>query len=125
MGLLDNPTPTKSDWTSRSVEEIQARIQQSLEDNISTMNFCFERVWANPYGGATPATADKPYAAGVDTPSPQDIFSEFGANAAQLFQFAGLMQNLLNTVKAGSWTQAPPLPFTINADGTVTVNTGV
>lgn len=53
--------------------------------------------------------------------TPQQIFDSFGTDAAQLFLIAGTIQQAMNTIVPDSVTQAPPSPYTIHPDGTVTV----
>jgi hypothetical protein len=54
--------------------------------------------------------------------TPQQVSDALGTDAVYLFQLGGQLVDLLNTVKADTITQGPPLPYTINQDGTVTIS---
>lgn len=52
----------------------------------------------------------------------QEILNGFGADATSLFQLAGLVQNLVNTVSPDTLTQLPLQTPTFNEDGTVNLS---
>lgn len=59
--------------------------------------------------------------------TPQQVFNEFGTDAVNLFIFGSAACTLVETVQPGTLDPkylSAALPYTINPDGTVTVNSG-
>lgn len=52
----------------------------------------------------------------------KQIVDGFGTDAAALFQSSSTVQNLLASINPSYQALQPPLAFTVNADGTVTVS---
>ena len=101
MGLLIEKTLEEKQAAAKA--QILARVSQSVGMIQNQFTAMFASVWMNP------------------ELTPQQVFDAMGTDAASLFQLAGLTQNFLNTLKPGLCVQQPPVAYTINQDGTVTV----
>jgi hypothetical protein len=107
MDILERPqSQEKTIEEKKAIQKvvIKAGIQRSFDSILKNFDENFKLVWQNRQL------------------TPQQVFDAFGVEAVQLFQLAGAIQQMMNTLKPGCLPQTPPKPFTINEDGTVTVS---
>ena len=98
MSLIPTNTPQEA------VVLIQQNNGARLDNLKSMYQSSFDEIWNNPVG------------------TPQQILNGFGASAAKLFQSAGLLIQLIKVADPSYVPPTPPLPYTINKNGTVQIN---
>ncbi|HVS73089.1 MAG TPA: hypothetical protein VHQ47_17675 [Phycisphaerae bacterium] len=111
MGIIAPPPnqspPSTPEQIAQNVQQrVTARINSLFQQMGATFAFCMSQVWQN------------------QNVTPQQVFDAFGANGAELFRLANLLATTVNSAVPGTIADAsltPPLPYTINADGSVTV----
>jgi hypothetical protein len=86
----------------------KTKIVNSLNSEFKSLKRASEQlfaaVWHNPK--ATPA----------------EILESFGTDAHQLFVIASTIKEALNAIQPGTLSLTPPVPYTINLDGSVSVD---
>jgi len=85
----------------KQVQDVYNNLRQSYQD-------IYRMVWENPR-----------------ELTPQQVLDGLGSEAAELFQLAGILLQTLETANPGSTDDLPksdPSRYTINDDGTVTIN---
>jgi hypothetical protein len=104
MGLFD---PVN---TTTELQELEARIVQNnitgMQTLINVISSNWTLIWENPDF------------------TPQEVFNQFGTDAGAFFTIAIAAITFIETVSPGSLNvkyMSAPQPYTINADGTVTV----
>jgi hypothetical protein len=104
MGILPQPvTPTVDTMVGR-IKGLNSALYGSI---IQQHTQIFNMIWNNTQFSAS------------------DILTAFGTDAAALFQLSSTIQEMLAQVNPDYVPLVPPLPFVINADGTVTQPTEV
>lgn len=83
--------------------QIELKMRALYDNMLATFTEIFTTVWANP------------------NLTPQQVMDAMGDRAAQMFAMAQLCVATLNGAVPNSVDGTPPLPFTVNNDGTVTV----
>ncbi len=83
---------------------ITSKIQSSFNQVIKDYKEMFDLVWKS------------------SDLTPQEIFDGFGTDAAQLFLIAGAFKDAVNTVAPDTLTEIPAPSYTINEDGSVSIN---
>lgn len=105
MGLLDKQEPTQEE----KIFELRKNITTMSKKLYSKMNSQHMQIFQMIWGNQNDLTA-------------QEIFDEYGTDAAQLFLFSQNIQNMLAQADPSYIPLVPPYPYTINGDGTVTVD---
>lgn len=104
MGILDNKTDSVLEL-KQDVMHVR-KLSQNMYQNISRqLEQSFTIVWNNSKGF-----------------TPQEVLDEFGSDAKDLFVYSAQLQQILKVVNPAYEIIEPPYDYTINADGTVTVN---
>ena len=102
MSLIDLRAPVQTPAAEvQAIRNLTAQIYRTLRMQHTQ---AFNRVWNNPNFTAA------------------EIVSAFGTDALALFQLSGAIQQILKTADQEYVPLVPPLAFTTNADGTVSVN---
>jgi hypothetical protein len=91
---------------------IQAKVKDRLDQRVNGLfnyleqefNNLMQEFWEN--------------SAGL---TPQQVFDAYGTDAAQWFALANDLANMMNAIVPNTVDPTPPLPYTINPDGTVKV----
>lgn len=109
MSILDNvnnPQPQIPE-SVRAAQRLKQITRQTYQQMVSSFNQGAMLFWNNPNGAA-----------------PQDIADELGVNAKEIFELHAKLGNLLATVRPDSIQEGLGVvgQFTMNNDGTVTVN---
>ena len=94
---------TKAQKLKGFVDSIKQSNKVSLDILKQSHDINFNNIWNN--GNFTP----------------QEIFNEFGTDAVQLFQVSAATQEFIKMCDPDYEILVPPVEFTINEDGTVTV----
>lgn len=112
MSIFSQPplTPDPSAVCAQAVRDLNTAAMEKL---IGNFREAFGRIWHD------------------SQVSPQEVFDQFGTSGAALFVAANATVTLISTVAASLGQTlddylkpeeyTPPLPYTINKDGTVTV----
>lgn len=101
--VFTTPTLTPA---QKAAAQIESQINAMLGNLTGSFESIFEMVWSNSNASAS------------------DIFVALGPNGAQLFNVANIIQTAVNQIAPNTLQQAAPLPYTINQDGSVTINSG-
>jgi hypothetical protein len=94
----------------KAVNEVKRFIYESnvaVKMLEGSLRFCFDMVWSNP--NATPAK----------------IFEVLGTQGAKTFSDSWEVQQLVKKLNPSFEYLVPPIPYTINEDGTVTITEAV
>ena len=98
---------TKELTQAQKLKEFISSIKQSNKVALDMLKksheINFNNIWNNP------------------SFTPQEIFDEFGTDAVQLFQVSSATQEFIKMCDPDYEILVPPVEFTINEDGTVTV----
>jgi hypothetical protein len=107
------PMPTAAELAAKAITDT---INEEIGHRVKIHQLCFDTVWRNERDGATPAA----------------VLAALGTHAKLVFLFASEnLADIDNCAKLVGKTRAdfiadsdcvPPLAFTIQADGTVTLN---
>lgn len=103
MSLLNPNSPTIAERQLQAKNVIIQSIQQLFLQMKNVYNLNFDLVWKHAHL------------------TPQQVVSGLGTSAADVFTYAYMLQNLLNTVVPNTITSTAPMNFTLNQDGTVTL----
>ena len=102
-----NPIPftlTKDQIIAQAINSNINQDELSLEQFKQSFQRSFEFIWNNPNVG-----------------TPQEILTAYGTQAAQLFIDAQNIVKAIMTIDPSYLPPTPPMAFTIEADGNVTV----
>lgn len=105
MSILNGYEPTKDEKihdTRMLITKISNKLYQRINREHTEI---FNYIWNNSDG----LTA-------------QEIFDEYGTNAVDLFTFSSNIQQMLSDANENYIALETPYTYTINPDGTVTVN---
>ena len=104
MGILNEIQLEREQRLLLEVNDI-IKNNRALLDRMKIMHTAsFNRIWNNREFTA------------------QEIFDKFGNEAVSLFIYSSQIQNLLRAIDPSYIPLPPPYPYTINEDGTVTVD---
>jgi len=104
MGLLEKRDLTQAEKVTAVREQlvdVSTKLYQRMEKQHT---YIFNQIWHN------------------DEVSAQEVFDEYGNDAYQLFAFSQNIQTMLAQANPSYVPLVPPYDYTINPDGTVTVN---
>ena len=108
LPTVDSPVEASDD---RAAREILQRMTQAGIDFVTSQQWCFDRLWKSPDA------------------TPQEILAKIGPRALELFQRGGdavafvlgaTTGRPIASMEPSEYT--PPVPYTINPDGTITLN---
>jgi hypothetical protein len=95
----------------RAAREIRQRLKQAGVDFVESHQWCFERLWNSP------------------DVTPQQILAKLGPAALDIFQRGGDAVAFILGATTGRPIASmepeeytPPVPYTANPDGTITIN---
>jgi len=104
MSIFENTQLDRDYQVLKNKSEMVALNATILKETEDRHKMAFDMVWNNPNFTA------------------QEVLNSFGNEAAALFIFSGQIQTMLKQAKPEYEILMPPLPYTINEDGTVTIN---
>jgi hypothetical protein len=96
-------TPTKIELLRTELNKIALSGNEQCSNLTNNIQYIFDLIWNNQNFTA------------------QEIFDSAGTSAYQLFYTSYKAIELVLSINADYIPPAPPLPYTINTDGTVTV----
>ena len=99
MALLNDTDLAKL----QAQQAIETKMRELHAQMVSYFNQIMTLVWSHP------------------TLTPQQIMDQYGTNAHNLFDMAGLCQQTIESALPNTTLLGPTYNFTINADGTVTI----
>lgn len=109
MGVLDNNQPNvpQIPVSERAANRLRNLTRQTYQQMVSAFNQGSSIFWQNPMGA-----------------SPQEIADALGADAKEIFELHAKLGALLATVKPEAIAEGSSVvgQFTVNGDGTVTIN---
>jgi hypothetical protein len=102
------PAPAPAPTTAQSQAKLVASVKSSsnilFRQMVKTFNNQFANIWSN-----------------ADGLTPQQAFTAFGTNAADLCQLSNTLATAINAAAPNTVSTATPSPLVYNTDGTVTV----
>jgi hypothetical protein len=113
--LIGTPTPPP-DAATLAAQSVVDAINQEITHRVAVHQTCFNTVWRNERPGATPAAVLAAMGNNAKL-----VFAFANANLDHISQCAQLVGKTLNDFIAPQ-DYTPPLAFTINDDGTATIN---
>ena len=116
FGTVTPPAPTVDDLAQQAADALVAHIDRTLNSNVQALNQGLQLFWSN-IGGINP-----------NQPTPQAIAAKLGTKALRVFEASYALQTMVNSLltQAGQQpvvTFVPPLPYTWNADGSMSFTT--
>lgn len=111
MPILEKPTPQQPTLEQKQ-KAVEIRIKKQSVDMLQNIKQIHQQmmqiVWQNKQGL-----------------TPQQVMDAFGSDAAELFQLSNALLTMLKTVKPDDeyGNTKAPYDYTINEDGTVTIET--
>ena len=106
MGLLDKRQGTRDEKLyelRNQIVAISSKLYRRMEAQHTAI---FNMIWHD------------------DEITAQEVFDDYGSDSASLFLFSQNIQTMLYQADPNYVPLAPPYPYTINPDGTVTVDYG-
>lgn len=101
--MFTTPQKTAEQIADEQIVAINAHADASLENFKINYQTSFDLVWKNPNS------------------TPQEIFNRLGCQAVQLFLRARAVVSCLKEIDPSYVDPVPPVEYTINDNGTVTV----